>query len=127
MFLIFLCKLSFHFILGLSTGCFPRTLIYTKTSICTPCLRHFSLMTRQSKPPPFHGSNGHSCRHHCHIFPPILIVNPQYVSLIIRTVADFKAHRHDDWVISNILIYNMADGRLSPCRNYYLPQVNVHR
>jgi hypothetical protein len=60
------------------------------------------------------------------IFPPILTVNLQYLSSIIRTVAGFKAHRHEDWVDSNSLTYNMADGRLSLCRNYCLPQVNVH-
>ena len=59
------------------------------------------------------------------IFPPILTVNPQDMSSIIRIVAGFKACRHDEWVISNSLTYNMADGRLSLCR-YYLPQVNDH-
>jgi len=60
------------------------------------------------------------------IFPPIFTLSLQYLSSIIRTVAGFKAHRHEDWVITNSLTYNMADGRLSLCRNYYLPHVNVY-
>jgi hypothetical protein len=62
---------------------------------------------------PFHRSNGHSCCHYLHTFPPVLTVNPQYVSPKIHTVAGFKARRHYYWGISNSLTYNMADGRLS--------------
>ena len=39
--------------------------------------------------------------------------NPSLRFINNRTVAGFNSHRHADWVISNILTYSMADGRLS--------------
>jgi hypothetical protein len=99
----FPCKLSFHFILGLSTVCFPQDVHLHQEAICTPCLRDFSQTTRQLNLPHFTDLTATYAVTTVNVFPPILTVNPQHVSSITRTVAGFKACRHDEWVISNSL------------------------